>query len=130
MPGTTMNEPTSHSLTLETEPKPEDVRVLEERLYEFNVQATGLADGKLLAFFLRDRDGAAVGGVFGWTWGETGYVRYLFVPADMRNRGLGGDLMRAVKPRRERAGAGKSCWRRTTFRRRSSTVGSASRLAV
>jgi ribosomal protein S18 acetylase RimI-like enzyme len=97
MPGTTMNEPTSHSLTLETEPKPEDVRVLEERLYEFNVQATGLADGKLLAFFLRDRDGAAVGGVFGWTWGETGYVRYLFVPADMRNRGLGGDLMRAVE---------------------------------
>jgi GNAT superfamily N-acetyltransferase len=92
-----MNEPTSQRPTLETEPNLEDVRLLEERLDEFNVQATGLADGKLLAFFLRDCNGAAVGGVFGWTWGGSCYVRYLFVPADMRNRGVGGDLMRAVE---------------------------------
>ena len=26
---------------IESEPKPEDVRLLEDRIYEFNVQATG-----------------------------------------------------------------------------------------
>jgi GNAT superfamily N-acetyltransferase len=92
-----MTDPVRFHLVLETEPKPEDVRLLDERLYEFNVQATGLADGKLLAFFLRDRDGAAVGGVFGWTWGEACYVRYLFIPADLRNHGHGTGLMRAVE---------------------------------
>jgi GNAT superfamily N-acetyltransferase len=93
-----MTDPFSQRLVLETKPKPEDVRLLDERLYEFNVQATGILDGKLLALFLRDPDGAApVGGLFGWTWGETCYVRYLFVPADLRNRGHGTGLMRAVE---------------------------------
>jgi len=92
-----MTDAVRFHLILETEPRPEDVRVLDERLYEFNVQATGLADGKLLAFFLRDRDGTAVGGIFGWTWGETCYVRHLFVPASMRNQGHGTGLMRAVE---------------------------------
>ncbi len=92
-----MSDPFSARLVLETEPKPEDVRLLDDRLYAFNVQATGIADGKLLALFLRDGDGAAIGGVFGWTWGETCYVRYLFIPAAMRNQGHGIRLMGAVE---------------------------------
>ena len=86
-----------HALVLETEPSREDVRLLDDRLYAFNVQATGIADGKLLALFLRDKDGAAVGGIYGWTWGETCYVRYLFVPAEMRKQGHGSSLMHAVE---------------------------------
>ena len=54
---------------VESEPKPEDVRFLEDRIYEFNVQTTGTSDGKLLAVFLRDDTGAVVGGIYGWTWG-------------------------------------------------------------
>jgi len=54
------------NLVIETEPKPEDIRLLEDRIYEFNVQATGIADGKLIALFLRDDKGAAVGGLYGW----------------------------------------------------------------
>ena len=92
-----MSDPTGAHLVLETEPKPEDVRLLDERLFDFNVQATGISDGKLLAFFLRGPDGAALGGIFGWTWGETCYVRYLFIPADMRNQGHGTSLMLAVE---------------------------------
>jgi ribosomal protein S18 acetylase RimI-like enzyme len=92
-----MTDPDHFRLVLETEPKPEDVRLLDERLYEFNARATGLADGKLLAFFMRDGDGATIGGVFGWTWGGTCYVRYLFIPTDLRNRGHGTGLMRAVE---------------------------------
>ena len=66
-----MGDAAGTNLVLETEPKPEDVRLLEDRIYEFNVQATGISDGKLVALFLRDNNGAAVGGIYGWTWGAT-----------------------------------------------------------
>jgi len=84
-------------LTLETEPRPEDIRFLDERLYEFNVQATGISDGNLLGLFARANDGSLIGGAFGWTWGGCCYIRYLFVPANMRQRGLGTMVMRAVE---------------------------------
>jgi GNAT superfamily N-acetyltransferase len=92
-----MGEPSPQRLELETEPKPGDVQLLEQQIYEFNVQTTGIADGKLLASFLRDGEGMVLGGVFGWTWGATCYVRYLFVPAEARNRGHGSRLMAIVE---------------------------------
>jgi GNAT superfamily N-acetyltransferase len=91
-----MGDP-SIRVVLETEPSREDVRLLDDRLYAYNVQSTGITDGKLLALFLRNKDGAAVGGLYGWTWGETCYVRYLFVPAEMRKQGHGSSLMHAVE---------------------------------
>ena len=39
------------------EPTAEDVRLLDDRIYEFNVQATGISDGKYLAL-------TTVGGIF------------------------------------------------------------------
>jgi hypothetical protein len=69
------------ALIVETEPDPENTRLLERRLYEFNVQATGIADGKLFALFLRETDGTVVGGAYGWSWGGTCFLRDLFVPA-------------------------------------------------
>jgi GNAT superfamily N-acetyltransferase len=92
-----MGDPSGQRLQLETEPKPGDIHLLEQRLYEFNVQTTGIADGKWLASFLRDGEGMVLGGVFGWTWGASCYVRYLFVPAEMRNRGHGRGLMAIVE---------------------------------
>ena len=87
----------SADVMIESEPKPEDIRLLEDRIYEFNVQATGPSDGKLLAVFLRDDTGAVVGGIYGWTWGATCYVRHLYVPADLRHQGHGSRLMRMVE---------------------------------
>lgn len=92
---------------METEPKLEEVRLLEDRLYEFNVQATGISDGKLFALFLRDDDGNAVGGIFGWTWGATCYVRNLYVPELLREQGLGSALMRAVEVEAKARGCGQ-----------------------
>jgi hypothetical protein len=42
-----MTELQTLALIVETEPDPEDIRLIEKRLYEFNVQATGITDGKL-----------------------------------------------------------------------------------
>jgi GNAT superfamily N-acetyltransferase len=92
-------------LTVETEPGSEDIRFLEERLYEFNVEATGITDGNLLGVFVRGSDGSVVGGAFGWTWGGTCYIRYLFIPANMRRQGLGTEVMRAV----EKEAKSRSC---------------------
>ena len=84
-------------LIVETESNPEHIRFLEESLHEFNVQATGIPDGTYLGVFLRAADGSIVGGAFGWTWGGTCHVRYLFVAANVRNQGRGTGLMRAVE---------------------------------
>ena len=92
----TSNSPGSAPLIVETEPAPESIRFLEEHLYDFNVQATG-AEGNLIGLFLRTANGSQVGGVYGWTWGGTCYVRYLFVAESMRGQGEGTRLMRAVE---------------------------------
>jgi ribosomal protein S18 acetylase RimI-like enzyme len=92
---------------IETEPKPEDVARLETWINDFNEQTTGICDGKLFAAFLRDDSGAAVGGVFGWTWGATCYVRFLYIPAELRQRGHGTRLMRAVEAEARARGCGQ-----------------------
>ena len=84
-------------LPIESKPSPADVRVLEERLYQFNVEATGIADGGLYGIFLRDGEGAVIGGAEGWTWGGTCFVRNLFVPAAMRKHGYGSQLMAQIE---------------------------------
>jgi hypothetical protein len=42
----------NRQIEFEPEPTPEQVRFLEERLYEFNAATTGIRDGRLLAFFV------------------------------------------------------------------------------
>ena len=95
------------AVTIETEPRLEDVRFLEDRLYEHNVRATGISDGKLLAMFLRDDVDSVVGGLYGWTWGATCYIRYLYVPEPMRRQGHGGRLMREVEAEASARGCGQ-----------------------
>src|SRR3954447_19167742 len=88
-----------------SDPDPGHARFLEDRLYEHNLRATGIADGELLAISLRGPDGEVVGGAYGWTWGGTCHVRHLFVPAGMRNQGHGSRMMRGI----ERAAAARGC---------------------
>ena len=92
----TPNNPAGVSLIVETDPSPESIRFLEERLYDFNVRTTG-AEGNLTGLFLRTADGSQLGGVYGWSWGGTCYVRYLFVAESMRGRGEGTRLIQAVE---------------------------------
>jgi GNAT superfamily N-acetyltransferase len=81
----------------ETEPAAQDVRVIDERLYDYSAARCGIDDGKYLTMFIRDDGGAVIGGTHGWTWGATCYVQLLFIPETMRRRGRGTALMRAVE---------------------------------
>ena len=57
-------------LVVETNPRPDDARFLEEPLYDFGVQATGIGDGALFGVFLRGPDARVIGGAYaldlGW----------------------------------------------------------------
>jgi GNAT superfamily N-acetyltransferase len=92
-----MEEKCKPALTLENKPNSADIRSLEERIYEFNVQATGISDGARFVIFLRGADGVVIGGANGWTWGGTCYVHNLFVPAPMRKQGHGTRLMDRIE---------------------------------
>ena len=91
------NDSSGSQLIVETNPELADVRFLEESIDKFNTQATGVLDGKLFGLFRRAADGSPVAGAFGWTWGSTCYVRYLYVSKELRRQGLGVKLMRAVE---------------------------------
>jgi ribosomal protein S18 acetylase RimI-like enzyme len=92
-----MNAPQPLVMVVETEPDPEKVRLFEEWLYAFNAEATGIADGQSFGLFLNGADGSVVGGAYGWSWGQTCFLRYLFVPAELRRQGHGTLLMRSLE---------------------------------
>jgi hypothetical protein len=52
-----------------TEPTPEQLQYLEDRIYEYNSGATGITDGEWLAIFVEDEQGRIVAGICGNTWG-------------------------------------------------------------
>jgi N-acetylglutamate synthase-like GNAT family acetyltransferase len=81
---------------LET-PDPRDVQYLDDRIYEYNVARTGIADARLLAIILRDDDGRIVAGLHGWTWGRSCEVRTLWVHERWRGQRLGTRLLEAAE---------------------------------
>jgi GNAT superfamily N-acetyltransferase len=85
------------SLKIEVEPAPRDIRLLEDRLYEYNVEQTGSDDGKWLSIFVRDDAGEMVAGLHGWTWCGTCRVQSLWVRQDLRGQGCGQRLLGAAE---------------------------------
>src|SRR5215471_4181782 len=83
--------------TAESEPRPEDVRFLEDQLYLYNVEQTGFDNGQWLTFFVRDGAGTIVAGLHGWTWGGVGRVQTLWVRKDLRGHGFGARLLAAAE---------------------------------
>jgi len=94
---TIMNAAQPPAVVVEIEPPPEKIRLLEERLYAFNIEATGIADGQSFGLFLHGADGTVIDGAYGWSWGDTCHLRYLFVPAELRSQGHGTRLLRSVE---------------------------------
>ena len=71
--------------------------LLDERIYAFNVAATGLDDGRLISIRAEDGAGQLVGGLSGWAWGGCGYVDVLWVADNQRRQGIGTRLMDAAE---------------------------------
>ncbi len=85
------------------DPTADEVQYLEDRIYEFNSRATGIADGELLAFFMRERN-RIVAGICGNTWGGTCELRQFWVDEPQRHQGLGTKLFRAAELEARRRG--------------------------
>jgi ribosomal protein S18 acetylase RimI-like enzyme len=66
---------------------------LEDRIYAFNVEQTGIDDGRMLALVVRDANGRAVAAALGHTWGGTCELKTLWVDAPLRRGGLGRALL-------------------------------------
>jgi len=84
-------------VVLTEEPDRDDVLLLEERLYQYNVERTGISDGRVLSLFARDESNAIVGGLYGWTWGQACEIRSLWVAARWRRQGLGSRLLKMAE---------------------------------
>jgi GNAT superfamily N-acetyltransferase len=78
--------------------------LLAGRLHEFNVEATGHADGRRFAFSVRDDDGEVLAGLSGWTWGGCGYVDVLWVVERLRGQGIGDRLLATAEASAHDAG--------------------------
>jgi methyltransferase (TIGR00027 family) len=91
-------------LILEPDPTPDQTAFLEDRLYEFNVAATGISDGRPLAIFVRADDGQIVAGLGGHTWGGCCEIRQVWVHERVRRQGLGTALLQAAEAEARRRG--------------------------
>lgn len=77
---------------------------LVERIYEFNAQATGYFDGRLLGGRLRNETGQVIAAFNGHTWGGCCVVAHLWVHESWRGRGLGRSLVQAAEAEAVRRG--------------------------
>lgn len=89
---------------IDTEPTPNDVQYLEDRLCEFNTSVTGITDGAYLAIFVRDEQNRIVAGICGNTWGECCEIRQFWVEESRRKQGLGTELFEAAEQEARRRG--------------------------
>jgi ribosomal protein S18 acetylase RimI-like enzyme len=91
-------------LPIETNPDLKHVLFLEDQINEFNFKTTGITDGELLAIFLRGTQNEIVAGIYGWTWGGTCEIRYLWVQAEQRGQGIGSQLLAQAEQEAVRRG--------------------------
>lgn len=92
----------------EIETAADDFPYLEDRLYEFNVRATGIDDGDWLSVLLRSADDEIRAGLGGSTWGGTLEIRQLWVHESLRGTGIGSALLHAGEAEALRRGCTQS----------------------
>lgn len=88
---------TRHPVLLDEEDCRELEQALVDRIYEFNVQATGYGDGRLIGGCIRSEAGDLVAGYSGHTWGGCCVVTHLWVTESCRHRGLGRWLLESAE---------------------------------
>ena len=86
----------AHGLTVERDPDPHDLAVLEERLAAAAVAAAGVGEEQEFGVFARD-DAELVAGASGAIWGDCCQVHTLWVDERRRGGGLARAIMAAVE---------------------------------
>jgi ribosomal protein S18 acetylase RimI-like enzyme len=81
-----------------------EVEFLEDRLYEHNVETTGIGDGLSLGVVLRDESQNIVAAAAGHTWGGTCELKQVWVAAALRGAGLGRRLLAEAEAEAVRRG--------------------------
>jgi GNAT superfamily N-acetyltransferase len=95
----------SYTLTLEQNPKREEVKLFIDNLSAYNASQAKPEDDSLLTIFLRDSGGHVVGGIRGHTlWGWL-HISHLWLPENLRGKGYGRKLVVAA----EREAVGRGC---------------------
>ena len=95
---------TIRELVVRVDPTPAEIDFLEQRLYEFNSQATGIVDALGLAVFARDARGEVVAGLCGHTWGGCCEIRQVWVHETHRGQGIGRRLLELAETEARRRG--------------------------
>jgi len=106
---------TTAAFSVETDPSPDQVQYVEDRIYEFNSAVTGIKDGEWLAIFVRDDTGRIVAGICGNTWGGCCEIRQFWVEESRRGRGLGTRLLVAAEAEARRRGCSQILLMTFTF---------------
>jgi GNAT superfamily N-acetyltransferase len=70
---------------------------LDEQIYEFNSQATGVHDGRRFAGIIKDASGNVIAAINGHTRGASCYVAHLWVHESQRGHGIGSALLRSAE---------------------------------
>jgi GNAT superfamily N-acetyltransferase len=88
------------------DPAPSEIEFLEDRLYAFNAEATGIRDALGISVFHRDAQGEIVAGLCGHTWGGCCEIRQVWVHEKHRGQGMG----RRLLERAEAEARGRGCF--------------------
>jgi ribosomal protein S18 acetylase RimI-like enzyme len=92
-------------LSSEPHAPPEQIARINEALYAWNMDTTGVRVYHPVAIFLRDQDGTIRGGVTGGVWGTWLHVVTLWVDEPYRGQGFGRALVLAAEAEAREAGA-------------------------
>jgi len=63
----------------------------------YNTERVGPSQGRPIAILVKDESGAIVGGLWGYTGYEWLFTQLLVVPASLRGRGLGTEIMQMAE---------------------------------
>jgi len=96
----------SISLTLESDPAEADLKAIRDGLHRFNAEKTSDDDHQTLTLFLRDENGALLGGLLGDTYWGWLYVAILWLDERVRRQGY----WRPPKPKPCAAAASTRTW--------------------
>ncbi|MDT5121841.1 MAG: hypothetical protein QOC96_1323 [Acidobacteriota bacterium] len=94
----------TYHITLEAEPKANDMNAIMQGLLSFNKLHTGGDAPQYLVITVRDGDEAVVGGMVGATYLDWLNVHALWVSEELRGRGYGSDLLAAAEEEAVRRG--------------------------